>query len=219
MSILTDAPTVEFCEKAGNGLIARPYYALSNLAYLAVSFLILRKSKAHLARYFALIIGLVGFFSLIYDSYPKRVTQLFDLAGMYILASFLLVLVITRLTKKPFSNLFKLIVPALTLLSLTATYFLGSVSGSVIFGSIVIAYLVGEIYLNIKEKPRGFSWFAAGLAIFALAFYIWHFDFFAKYCMPGDYLNGRGVFHIMTGVTAYFIYKYYALNKDKFGIE
>lgn len=59
-------PTVEYCEKAGNGFIKRPFYAIGNLVYLAVGLLILKKGNgskiSKLFGYMSLFIGIYWLF-------------------------------------------------------------------------------------------------------------------------------------------------------------
>lgn len=215
MSIFTDAPTVEFCEKAGSGIIARPFYAISNLAYLVIPLLILRKSKDVLAITFALTAELVGTLSFIYDSVPNRLTQLFDLSGMYAIVSTLLVINLTRYKKNKLVESIAL-VPIVTLVSIISTYYFKGISGNVIFGLLVLAYVFSEIYL---KKENDLKLWLASFLTFLAGFTIWLFDFKAWYCMPGNYLNGRGAFHLLTAVSVFILYRYYALNRVEFGIK
>lgn len=215
MSILTDAPTVEFCEKAGSGILARPFYAISNLPFLIISVLILRKSKNLLALLFAATVGLVGLFSFIYDAAPSRLTQLIDLTGMFLIISALITVNITRLRINNLRNNL-IVLPIITFISSFITYFLKGISGNIIFGLLVLTYIFSELYLKKENNLK--EWLGAFL-IFATGFIIWLFDFKNWYCLPGNYLNGRGVFHILTAISIYLLYKYYAFNQEKFGLK
>ena len=67
--LLFSEPTINYCESAISGLIKRPYYALSNLAFFIVAIFIIKDGKgSKLSKAFGYIIILVGLLSFLYDS-------------------------------------------------------------------------------------------------------------------------------------------------------
>lgn len=218
MNILLEKPTVEYCEKAGHGFVARPFYAVSNFTYFFVAFLILKKSKDSLAKLFATSTLLIGLFSLIYDIWPKRITQLFDLTGMFLFVSMLLAINLTRLIKIKLRGVYSLIL-IITGITTLMTSVLGGVSGNIIFGVIIIGYIALELIISKKQKVVNLEKFYTSIILFILGFGIWLVDFLKIYCVPGNFLNGRGVFHLITATTVYLLYQYYASNNVRIGLK
>ena len=79
-------PSVDYCEKAISGIIARPEYFISNLSYLLVGiYLLTRKDK--FGKVLGIISLIVGSFSAIYDASFRFNAQLLDLSAMFLLMS------------------------------------------------------------------------------------------------------------------------------------
>ena len=91
MDFLLQVPTVHYCEMALNAIIARPWYALSNIAFLIVGSVILRQGGQH-SKAFGGLALLIGTLSFVYDSTFTYLSQLFDLSGMLLLIGYLLYL-------------------------------------------------------------------------------------------------------------------------------
>lgn len=218
MSILTGAPTVEFCEKAGQGLIARPFYALSNLPYLFVSYLIIKKGKGTLAKLFAITTGVIGTLSLIYDIRPVRLTQLTDLMGMYIFAGLLLTLTLSRLLSKPLKVILFFVAP-LVGFGYLSTILLGGQSGNIIFGTYIFVHILGELFMKLKGRSQSYALWVKAFAVFMVGFASWLLDVTKTFCADFGLLNGRVVFHYAGAAAAYLLYLFYASQEDDFKLE
>lgn len=199
-------PTVEFCEKATGHFIQRPFYALSNLAFIFVSMFIYREGRNKLAKLFAVTIGLVAIFSTIYDSSYTYISQLFDLSGMILFINMLLFLNLKIIFKKS-TIMVQLL---LSILGVASIFYFKGFSGIIVFGLFVAVYVATETYLlNAVKHINARNWFFAFL-IFILAFAVWLLDIKKLFCDPTNILNGRGIFHIMTAVSVYLLYKFYS---------
>ncbi len=212
---LLGAPTVEFCEKAGLGLIKRPFYALSNLAYLFVGLLILNKGKGSLSSkafgYSAIFIGLASF---VYDASYTYISQLVDLLGMFLFVH----LIIYFSAKRYFSitniKLISLQVSSVVLGVLSIIYF-KSFTGEFVFGVYIILAMFLEFLLWRRGEANNIKLWLKGVALFIIGFIIWLPDASGLICDPNNYINGRSIFHILTSMTIFVLYKYYSLQENE----
>lgn len=198
------SPTVNYCEQPTGNFIARPFYAVSNIAFIIIGLLILSKGrKTVTSRAFSYSIIIVGLFSFIYDSTYSYLFQLFDIAGMFIFITLLVFLNIKRLG----INLNCMWRWITLILGLLIVYFFKGEIGNIIFGVFVLFVLVSEWF--IKEKNLRRDWFI-GIILFMSGFVIWIFDATKIFCDPNNILNGRGVFHLFEAIAAFYIYRYYS---------
>lgn len=75
MDVLFQPPTVEYCEVVLNAIIARPWYALSNIAFLIAGSVMLHQGGQH-SKAFGGLALLVGTLSFVYDSTFTYLSQL-----------------------------------------------------------------------------------------------------------------------------------------------
>lgn len=213
MITLLGEPTVTFCEKAISGLIRRPWYAVSDLAYLFVGLYILRKAgHTLLGSLFGFLALTVGSLSLIYDSTYMRVTQLFDISGMIMFVGLLIFLSLNALYAVSIKRYLLYAIPALLAIML-ATYYLGGQSGNIIFGVLVLAVLFLEYQCYIKKIHQNYSAFIIGLVLISVGFGLWLTDSTKLLCFNLGLLNGRAIFHYLTAITIYQLYLFYASQK------
>ncbi|MHB8871505.1 MAG: ceramidase domain-containing protein [Candidatus Doudnabacteria bacterium] len=199
-------PTIEFCEKAVDGIIKRPFYAFSNLSYLIVGFIILGK-KTRYSKPFGYIAILVGLLSFGYDASYTYISQLLDLLGMLIFVNLVIYLSTKRLFSIKTKKLLIFQIIAVILGMFTILYF-KSFSGDFVFGFFVLTAIILELSLWKAKKTREVKMWFAGLAVFVLAFIIWLFDANGLWCDPTNMVNGRSIFHILTSITIFLLYKY-----------
>ena len=84
-------PTVSYCETPTGMFIERPGYFISNIPYILLGVYLLTQ-KGLYAKAFGIIAICVGVFSGIYDASYKFNAQLLDLAAMFLLVSFLVII-------------------------------------------------------------------------------------------------------------------------------
>jgi len=196
-------PTVDYCEQPTGHLIERPYYAISNFAFIVVGIVILLSNrKSPLAKAFGIAAVLVSVFSFVYDSTYSYLFQLFDVAGMYILVTMLIFLNLKRL-KIEVPKIYRWL---LIIISLIMFYFLKGEAGNVIFGFFVVSIIVSE-WLN-RESSSRLDWFVA-IALFVSGFGIWLLDATKIWCDPNGIFNGRFIFHLFEAAAIYYLFRYY----------
>lgn len=84
-------PTIEYCEKPLQTIIKRPYYAISNLAFLFTGIYILYKGKkSKLSQIFGFTAITIGLLSFLYDASYLYISQLLDLSGMFLFVNILI---------------------------------------------------------------------------------------------------------------------------------
>lgn len=205
MDYLFKAPTIQYCEVAMNALIARPWYALSNVAFLIVGVIILMRGGRY--RILGGIAFLIGILSFTYDASYTYLSQLLDLSGMLVFISTLLYLNLRLLV----SNRRKLIglLVAGFLASLCVIIIFRGFTGDVVFGLLVLAYVISELcLLNTKRHINRRRW-AIALGVFVLGFIFWLSDASHLYCADFGLLNGRAIFHYTNAITIYLIFTFY----------
>ncbi len=207
---LLGAPTVEFCEKAGAGIIKRPFYAISNLAYIFVGLIILNK-KTRLSQAFGYTSLLIGSLSFFYDASYTYLSQLLDLVGMLLFVNLLIYLSASRYFK--ISNK-KLIAIQLLLFVIGMAIIVSFkwFTGGLVFGSFILLEIILEWLLWRQGKAKSIKLWLWGLGLFILGFIVWLPDASGWLCDPRNIINGRSIFHFLTAGTIYLLYQYFELQ-------
>jgi hypothetical protein len=200
-------PTVEFCEKVGGGLIKRPFYAISNIAYLAIGLTILSRGTK-LSKHFGFLALFIAVASFLYDASYTYLSQLVDLLGMLIFVNLLVNLSSQRYFKVSTKRLL-LIQSTFIVLGIGIIFYFKSFAGEFVFGSFVIAEIILELLLWFRGKTKEIKLWFYGFFTFSLGFIIWLFDASGGFCDPHNIVNGRSIFHILTAFSIYLLYKYF----------
>jgi len=212
LKALLSEPTIKYCETPTEGLIARPYYAISNLAFLFVGIMILLKGKgSSLSKAFGSLAILVGFFSFLYDSSYLYVFQLLDLTGMLLLISFLLYLNLSVIYRN--KALVIVLQVIAILLGLISIIVFQGYSGDIVFGIFVLLCIASEIYLLRVGRHKNYLRWLLPLVIFIIGFIFWFFDASKIFCTSFGLLNGRAIFHFLNAIVIYYLYDYYRLQE------
>lgn len=214
MTSLLSAPTVTYCEAAVAGLIARPGYAVSNIPYIIIGvYLLIKYRNTGLAKFFGASSIAIGVASFFYDASFTFASQLIDLMAMFSFIAILTVINLNRVKKLSYrSNL-------IIVLGLLATYFLaiyvlqGS-TGRILFGIVAIFNIGCELYLWLKYRNYQLSYWIAGIVLFIAGFGIWLLDANKIWCDPSNLFNGRAIYHYLTAVTIFLLFKHYQSLPD-----
>lgn len=209
MDYLLQPPTIEYCEAALEAFVARPWYALSNVAFFIAGIaMLLRGGKQ--ARALGGLALLVGALSLVYDSTFTYLSQLFDLGGMLLLISYLLYLNLVRIV--PRRQLVASLLGIGFVLSLCLIVMFKGYAGNVVFAVATLSYVVSEIYLiRTKRHTHARLWVLAFI-VFSIGVVFWLSDAAGVYCADIGLLNGRAVFHYTNAVAMYLLYRFYRLQ-------
>lgn len=206
---LAEPANAVYCEQPTHTWIERPGYAISNIPFMLLG-LVLLAQKSKLAQWFGISSLFIGACSLVYDVTFTHAAQYFDWLGMFLFVNGLLSLNILRLTKRPKRAMLAYV--GLLLIYLPLSYITDA--GTEIFGVVVALVLITELYMYFSSpKSYSISLFLAGLAVFLIGWGIWQFDSHQAWCDPTNLFNGRGIFHYLTTVTIFLLYKHYSRVK------
>ncbi len=90
------APNVNWCEPTQCALINEPANTWSNLSYLLIGLILVRKLRDRPVSWFPLAVVVMGLLSAVYHASNNYLTQFFDFVGMYLMMSFLLAFNVNR---------------------------------------------------------------------------------------------------------------------------
>lgn len=178
-----------------------------------VGLIILQKSRKEIL---GILLGsaslLLGLFSFIYDSTYLRLTQLIDITGMLIFVLTLIFIAQSDILELTLKRYLTYVIPLLMILIL-GTYYIGTQSGNIIFGALILIYIGLEIYCFKKKNHADYKNLIIGAALVALGFGIWLLDTTRTVCFEFGLLNGRSIFHFLTAITIHQIYLFYSSQK------
>lgn len=207
------ASTQAWCEERLCSLVKEPSNTYSNAAYIIVGIYLVslcRKiplSHLHLLGFFCILIGLMSGF---YHASGSFVGEVFDYSSMYLLSIYFLCMNLRRLFTLNDRILW---IMALFLLCLSiGSLVTWEVIGSILFGTQVILALLIEIYLSkTKNETPSYRPLVSACGLFVLAFLFWNLDRHRILCDPNNHiLSGHALWHIITAVAIYYIYKFYS---------
>lgn len=213
-----------FCEPADTASAVRqPVNAWSSFAFVLAGFMIIglalfsaKGKERRLTAPYACMLGIfavvTGTGSAFYHSSLTFIGQFFDILGMYLTATLMLVYAWERSFRWPFRRsaavfclLNALLIPVQAAAPGTRRY---------VFGVLVIAALSFEtVYLRIGRPKIELRYLAASTAVFALAYAAWVLDNTGIICMPGSILQGHAVWHLLGAAAVGLLYRYYAGEK------
>jgi hypothetical protein len=208
--------TIRFCEESICSWIKRPSETWSNLIYILVGILILflvrRENKRHLSLFGYLAI-LLGIFSGIFHASDTFFGELLDLSSMYLIVIFCITLELKRLIPMPRSKflIIFLSLSAGSIISLILNKTMGIIIFIILFG--LGLFTIRKVYhMQIKKGLIvDYAYFKKMAYTILIAWGIWWTDYLKILCVPENHiLTGHAIWHLMTGVCIYYIYKFFA---------
>ncbi|MFL5784711.1 MAG: ceramidase domain-containing protein [Bacteriovoracaceae bacterium] len=218
----TWAPTThEWCERQLCSWIREPANTFSNATYLIIGVLVLVQARKHiyphlkLLGYFAI---LLSFMSGFYHATSSFFGEVLDYGSMFLISSYLLTANLSRLYKWSPTKM-TIVASLIFILSVVGLVQFRTV-GAPFFGVQISIALFVEIYMNKKGLAKPIYkplWVAC--ALFLVAYGIWNLDTNKIVCDPDNhFINGHAIWHILTGIAVWFLFKFYAqfeLKHDK----
>jgi dihydroceramidase len=150
----------------------------------------------------------IGLGSYFYHASLTFAGQVCDMSGMYLLITFALLYGVARRTKiRPIT-----VIAAYVLLNVSLLAFQVAFPDlrRYMFGLLVLA-LIG-IESRYRREPGVVihsQWLWRGAVIMALAFFVWVVDITQVACFPASPLQGHAVWHVLSAVAAWSLYRYY----------
>ena len=213
---LESSPTT-FCEENLCAWIRQPANTWSNLAFIFVGILILRRARSgttsshfHGLGWVAIITG-VG--SAFYHASESRIGAIADYFGMYLGSAYMLTTNLHRLTgwKSPVRTAVYWSVLVLTLGSMI----LNENTARTIYGAIsIVCCLALEIAIYFRNRKNGivisYRWFAGVWILFSLSYWVWKFDEARMACDPHNHVfTGHALWHLLNAAALYVLFLYY----------
>jgi Ceramidase len=222
----TCMPDACFCEAIGPGFIRQPIGTWSNLAFVLVGLLILEdalrpaSTRSNLLAQrraygivYAVAVMLIGLGSWFYHASLTFVGQWFDVMGMYLLGTFMVLYNVARL--RPLSNRAFAVSYVVFTIALGFSLIVVPELRRYLFGILLVVTIVLEVVIRRRRTtPIRTGYFIAALSIYALAQIIWALDLNHIVCDPGSVLQGHAVWHVLTALSAGLLYLYYRSECD-----
>jgi hypothetical protein len=161
----------------------------------------------------AVALCLVGFGSAFYHMSLTFVGQFFDVFGMYLIASFVLIYNIGRL--RAVSPRVALSAYVIVNLVLAVLLYEIPLLRRFMFALVLLTALAIEIPIRKRIQPildGTLLW--SSIAILAMGFAIWILDITKVVCAPMGALQGHAVWHVAGAVSSVLLYFYYCSERN-----
>ncbi len=209
-----------FCEAPNPHSPIRQFAnTLSSLAFVLSGALVLthRPQNQRLPYGYAIIFSfsaiLTGVGSAFYHASLTFIGQFFDVLGMFLLATFMLVYA--------FERIWSLRLKTTIGLFLTINLLFGWMQFAIpdtrryVFAIVLVIALVFESYYRRKNKPNiTVNKLRLGTGLLALAYIIWILDNTRILCAETSLLQGHAFWHLLGAVSVWFLYEYYASERN-----
>ncbi len=203
-----------FCEGLRESLIRQPANTWSSLAFVAVALWVAarlgRRVRAGQAVFggaeTGLFLGalvLVGLGSAFYHASLTFIGQVFDVSGMYLIATFILLHRLgPRLGAPPGLSVAVFVLANGVLMAVQVS---APSLRRIVFGVL----LVSATTVEWRCSRAGRSWLAAAALLMALAFAIWFVDLRRLMCDPQSLIQGHAAWHLLGALAAACLYRSY----------
>ncbi len=209
----TCMPDACFCEAPRDSAVRQPANAWSSLAFctagfLALVFLPMRENSPAWPRLlFALATVLIGLGSAFFHASLTFIGQTFDVLGMYVLGTLLLLLSVSK--RQRLSPLIAIVIYVAGNAALLALLVLVPELRRYVFAALILAVLILERRALATKPQRGESRFLIGsLAAIAVAFGFWIADITHGLCDPSSWAQGHAVWHLLGAGASILVFRY-----------
>jgi hypothetical protein len=200
-----------FCEAVRSQLIRQPANTISGLSFIIVAVLVWSSPNTFAMlpvyrRLYAFAAGLIGLGTMFYHASLTFWGQTADVLGMYLIATFLVLLNVARVRRLSDAALVTIYLASNAIL-LGGLIVLPAARRYVFAVLIVLA--VSLELLARRREPTGHEtrFFTAAVAVLAIGFLIWSLDITRTWCAPTSWLQGHAVWHIAGATALWLIYR------------
>lgn len=213
-----------FCEAIRAGAVAQPVNTYTNLAFALVGLLIINSTRRggespfmqHRAYGYTFggAVVLIGMGSLFYHASLSFVGQWFDVMGMYLLITFMLLYDVARL--RPIGGKYFALIYILANIALGILLVVMPEARRLVFALLVILTLALEVIIwRLRHPNIRYAWLIAAVITFAVAYGIWLLDNSRMLCAPESLLQGHAIWHMLSALAAGMIAIYYSSQRPQ----
>jgi dihydroceramidase len=207
-----------FCEAPRFGaLVLQPANSWSSLGYVLAGFLMIVLAKSRgwhsaMTPVAAIAFGItaiaVGLGSVLLHATLTLWGQFFDVLGMYLVGSFLLVSALARWTGLPDRRAIMLY--GLLCVVLVAALLAAPEIRRWLFAVVLILAIVVELGFARPRRPGVLlRFYLLGILVNAIAFLLWNLDQRGVACMPSSLIQGHAAWHLLGAVSMWLTFSYY----------
>jgi len=212
----TCMPEKCFCEAINRDSFIKQFSnTFSSFTFVYLGFLIFFQSQMPLLKIFGLFAICIGFGSAFFHASLSFLGQTFDVAGIYLLSSFIFLYALYRHYKLSLGE------TVILLIIINLTLDIGLVVAPelrrYLVGIMVFIGVVSEVrYLrNVKPNIEK-AWIKKSIVALLLAFGIWILDITKILCYPESFFQGHALWHMLSTLSIYFLYRYYRSELKSF---
>ncbi|MEO8501067.1 MAG: ceramidase domain-containing protein [Vicinamibacteria bacterium] len=203
-----------FCEAIRDGLVRQPANTWSSFAFLLAAVWVAGRpahprssaSKTLPRTEHWLLVSslmLVGLGSAFYHASLTFIGQVFDVSGMYLVATFILLHRLGPTWKLPPVG------SVLVFVGVNAGLMMAQVTTPSLRRLAFGILLVGALAVEWRSARRGRRWLAIGASLMAVAFVIWILDRWRLVCATDSLVQGHAAWHLLGALAAVCLYRSY----------
>lgn len=213
-------PQACFCEEIRNQIIRQPSNAISSLVFTVVGIAVLRREASsvnaqsqfakfpYLPKLYAAALILIGLGSAFYHASLTFAGQFLDVFGMYLLATFILLMNLSRTRDIAASAAISAYVALNG--ALAASLLLFPAARRFLFALVLLLALICEpTFRRSSGAHTSKKYLIRALAAISLGFLVWVADITRTFCSPPSLIQGHAIWHILGAAATWELYKFY----------